>query len=33
MTAIVSMNPATVSSPGMNPARNSFEMLVSVNRP
>ena len=33
ITAMASMNPATVKRPGRKPARNSFEMLVSVKRP
>ena len=33
MIAIASMKPATVRIPGRKPARNSVEMLVSVNRP
>ena len=33
ITAIVSMKLATVRIPGRKPARNSCEMLVSVNRP
>ncbi len=32
-TEIAAMKPATVSSPGMMPARNSAEMLVSVKSP